>query len=148
MSLNPTYAAAAIPYLMIRDAVNAIAFYKEAFGAEEIMRLPMPDGAIGHAEIRIEGAPVFLVDESVGVGMQSPQHLAGTTVSITVYVLDVDAFTRRAESAGAKVVRPLANQFYGERSVGIQDPYGHNWHFSTMLEKLTVAEMLARMPQY
>jgi PhnB protein len=125
MSRNPTYPAAAIPYLMIRGAARALDFYKNAFGAKETMRFPMPDGKIGHAEIQVEGAPVFLADESPQSEMRSPQQLGGTTVTVCVYVKDVDAFARRAEAAGAKVVRPVADQFYGERNVGFQDPFGH-----------------------
>jgi PhnB protein len=147
MSKNPTYAAAAIPYLMIRGAAEAIDFYKKAFGAEETMRFPMPGGTIGHAEIRIEGAPVFLADEAPEAGMKSPQQLGGTTVTVSVYVKDVDAFAKRADGAGAKVLRPVADQFYGERTVDLQDPFGHAWHFSTVKETLTVDEMMKRMPK-
>lgn len=146
MSKNPKYPAAAIPYLMIRGAADALDFYKKAFGAEETMRFPMPDGLIGHAEIRIQGAPVFLADESPGAGMQSPKQLGGTTVTVSVYVEDVDAFATRAERAGATVLRPVADQFYGERTVNLQDPFGHTWHFSTVKETLTVDEMMKRMP--
>ena len=106
MSQKPTYPAAAIPYLMIRGAADALDFYKKAFGAEETMRFPMPNGLIGHAEIRIEGAPVFLADEGPGAGMQSPKQVGGTTVMVCVYVADVDAFAQRAERAGARVLRP------------------------------------------
>jgi len=147
MSKNPVYPSAAVPYLMIRGAAKAIDFYKKAFGAEETMRFPMPDGSVGHAEIRIEGAPLFLADEGPGAGMQSPQQLGGTTVSVSVYVEDVDAFARRAAAAGAKVLRPVADQFYGERTVTFEDPFGHVWHFHTVLEVLTVDEMVKRMPK-
>ena len=147
MSKNPTYAAAAIPYLMIRGAAAVIDFYKKAFGAEETMRFPMPDGTIGHAEMRIEGAPVFLADEAPGVGMHSPAQLGGTTVSVSVYVADVDTFAKRAEASGAKVLRPVADQFYGERTGTFQDPFGHLWHFHTVKEALTVEEMKIRMPK-
>jgi len=147
MSQNPTFPAAAIPYLMVRGAADAIDFYKKAFGAEEKMRFPMPGGTIGHAEIRIEGAPVFLADETPEAGMKSPQQLGGTTVSVSVYVKDVDAFARKAESAGVKVLRPVADQFYGERTVDLRDPFGHAWHFSTVKETLTVDEMIKRMPK-
>jgi PhnB protein len=107
----------------------------------------MPDGTIGHAEIRIEGAPVFLADESPEAGMQSPQQLGGTTVTISVYVKDVDTFAKRAVDAGAAVLRPVADKFYGERTVSLKDPFGHAWHFSTVTEKLTVEEMMKRMPK-
>src|SRR5499433_1795001 len=138
MSKNPTYPAAAIPYLMIRGAADAIGFYRKAFAAEEVMRFPMPNGLIGHAEIRIEGAPVFLADEGPDAGMQSPKQIGGTSVMVCVYVADVDAFAQRAERAGAKVLRPVADQFYGERSVSFEDPFGHAWSFSTVTETLTV----------
>jgi PhnB protein len=147
MPNKPTYPAAAIPYLMIRGAAAALDFYKKAFGAEETMRFPMPDGKIGHAEILIEGAPVFLADESPQAGMQSPPQLGGTTVTVSIYVEDVDAFARQAETAGAKVVRPVADQFYGERTVNLEDPFGHAWHFSTVKETLTPEEMIKRMPK-
>ena len=110
MSLNPTYPAAAVPYLMIRGAGDALEFYKKAFGAEETTRFGMPDGKIGHAEVRIAGAPVFLADESPEAGMQSPPQLGGTSVTVSVYVQDVDAFARRAEDAGATLLRPVADQ--------------------------------------
>jgi PhnB protein len=145
MSKNPTYPAAAIPYLMIRGAAKALDFYKNAFGAVETMRFPMPDGSVGHAEIRIEGAPVMLADEMPGTGMRSPTDLGGTSVTIAVYVADVDAFARRAEAAGASVVKPLADQFYGERTVCLADPFGHTWNFATVKETLTVEEMKKRM---
>jgi PhnB protein len=145
MNLNPTYPTAAVPYLMVRGAANALDFYKTAFGAEEIMRFPMPDGKVGHAEIRVEGAPVFLADESPDAGMQSPPALGGTTVTVSIYVKDVDAFAKRAEAAGAKVLRPVADQFYGERTVNVQDPFGHMWHFATVKETLTMEEMMERM---
>lgn len=147
MTSNPTYQATTIPYLMIRRAADAIDFYKQAFGAEETMRFPGPDGTVGHAEIRIQGAPVFLADESPASGMQSPQQLGGTPVSVCIYVDNVDAFAQRAETSGAKVLRPVADQFYGERSVSLQDPFGHIWHFSTVTESLTPEEMMKRMPK-
>jgi PhnB protein len=147
MSKNPTYASAAIPYLMIQGAADALDFYKKAFGAEETMRFPMPDGKIGHAEILIEGAPIFLADGSPEAGMQSPKQLGGTTVTVSVYVENVDAFAKRAQEGGAKVLRPLADQFYGERTINLQDPFGHTWHFATVKETLTVEEMKKRMPK-
>ena len=147
MSLNPTYPAAAVPYLMIRGAGDALEFYKKAFGAEETMRFGMPDGKIGHAEVRIEGAPVFLADESPEAGMQSPPQLGGTSVTVSVYVQDVDAFVRRAKDGGATLLRPVADQFYGERSATVKDPFGHIWHFATVKEQLTVEEITKRAPR-
>jgi PhnB protein len=132
---------------MVRGAVDAIEFYQKAFGAEEKMRLPMPDGRIGHAEVRIEGAPVYLADEGPGAGMHSPAQLGGTTVTISIYVADVDAFAKKAQAGGAVVLRPLADQFYGERSVSFRDPFGHTWHFATVTEQLTIEQMKKRMPK-
>jgi len=147
MTKQSEHTPLAMPYLMVRGAADAIEFYKKAFGATETMRFPMPDGAIGHAEIAIEGAPVALSDEWSGAGVSSPSQLGGTTFGISVHVKDVDSFTRRAEAAGAKVVRPVKDEFYGERSVTLQDPFGHVWYFATVKEKLTVEEMMRRMPK-
>src|SRR3989442_15630757 len=132
---------------MIRGAAQGIDFYKKAFGAEERRRFPAPGGTIGQAEIRVEGAPVVLAEEGRGVGLQSPQQRGGTPVSVCVYVEDVEAGARRAEAAGAKVLRPVADQFYGERTVSVEDPFGHMWHFSTVKETLSGEEMMKRMPK-
>ena len=105
MSKNPKYPAAAIPYLMVRGAADALDFYRKAFGAEETMRFPMPDGLIGHAEIRIEGAPVYLADESPGAGMQSPKQLGGTTVTVYLYVSLAPPQPARARAATAAHAR-------------------------------------------
>jgi PhnB protein len=137
----------AMPYLMVRGAAAAIEFYKKAFGAVETMRFGGPDGTIGHAEVQIEGAPIALSDEWGGAGVSSPAQLGGTTMGISVHVKDVDAFTRRAAAAGATVVRPAEDQFYGERSATLRDPFGHLWYFSTVLETLTPEEMMQRMPK-
>ena len=144
MSLNPTYPAAAVPYLMIRGAADALEFYRKAFAAEETMRFPMPDGKIGHAEVRIEGAPVFLADESPEAGMQSPPQLGGTSVTVSVYVQDVDAFVRRAKDGGATLLRPVADQFYGDRTGQFEDPFGHRWSVASRIEDLTPREMAER----
>jgi PhnB protein len=111
------------------------------------MRFGGPDGTIGHAEVQIEGAPIALSDEWGGAGVSSPAQLGGTTMGISVHVKDVDAFTRRAAAAGATVVRPAEDQFYGERSATLRDPFGHLWYFSTVLETLTPEEMMQRMPK-
>ena len=111
------------------------------------MRFPAPENTIGHAEIRIEGARIALADEWPGVGVSSPTQLGGTTVGVYLHVADVDAFTARAQAAGATVVNPIEDKFYGERSVTLKDPFGHVWHFSTVKEKLSVEEMQRRMPK-
>jgi PhnB protein len=137
----------AMPYLMVRGAADAIEFYKKAFGAEETMRFPAPENKIGHAEIKIEGACIALSDEWPGVGVSSPAQVGGTTVGIYIHVADVDAFVRRAEAAGAKVLRPPEDQFYGERSATLGDPFGHVWYVGTVKERLSPEEMLRRMPR-
>src|SRR6266478_3024499 len=106
----------AMPYLICRDAAHAIEFYKKAFGAAERERITMPDGKVGHAEIKISGAILMLADEFPNMGARSPQSLGGTAVSILIYVEDVDAFVARAVAAGAKVIQPPADQFYGDRN--------------------------------
>jgi len=134
------------PHLVCAGAADAIDFYKKAFGATEEMRLPGPDGKLMHAAVRIEGSVVMLVDENPQWGALGPKAPNASPITIHVYVSDVDAFATRAERAGATVLRPVADQFYGERTVNLQDPFGHTWHFSTVKEALTVDEMKKRMP--
>lgn len=134
----------ATPYLRIKGAAAALEFYKKAFGAVETMRLADPSGQIGHAEIRIGQAPVMLADEYPEMGMRGPQSLGGTTVAIHVYVEDVDRLAERAVAAGAKLLRPVENQFYGDRACSIVDPFGHEWLFATHQEDVPPAEMERR----
>jgi PhnB protein len=133
------------PYLIIKGAAKAIEFYKQAFGATELMRMPMPDGRVGHAEIRIGDSPVMMADEFPEMGARSPDALGGTPVSILLYVEDVDAMAPRAEAAGAKITRPLQDQFYGDRSCTLLDPFGHQWTISTHKEDVSPEEMKRRM---
>lgn len=133
------------PYLYVRGAADAIAFYEKAFGAVELMRLPMPGGVIGHAEIRIGDSVVMLADEMPEWGNKSPQTLGGTSAGLMVYVPDVDAVFARAVAAGASVHKPLADQFYGDRSGSVLDPFGHNWTIATHTEDVPHEEMAARM---
>jgi PhnB protein len=135
---------AAIPYLTCKEAAKAVDFYTKAFGATELMRIAAPDGKIGHAEIKIGDAIIMISDEYPEMQIQSPQSLGGTPVGIHVYVLDVDALTQRAIAAGATVQRPLADQFYGDRSVTLGDPFGHRWFFATHKEDLSKEEMSKR----
>src|SRR5262245_19486275 len=116
----------ATPYLSVKQGERAIEFYKRAFSAREVMRVPMPEGRLGHAEIRIGDAPIMLADEFPEMNCRSPQTLGGTPVNILVYVNDVDALVKRAEAAGAKVVQPPENQFYGDRMATLEDPFGHS----------------------
>ena len=134
----------ATPYLIIKDAARALEFYKKAFGATEIMRIPSPGGKVGHAEIKIGAAIIMLADEFPDMNCKSPQSIGGTPVSIMVYVQDVDAFVEQAVSAGAKVLRPVENKFYGDRAGSLEDPFGHQWHFATHVEDVPPDEMAKR----
>jgi PhnB protein len=134
----------ATPYLSVKDAARAIEFYKKAFGAREVMRMPQPDGKIGHAELRIGAAPIMLADEFPEMNFRSPQSLGGTPVNILVYVNDVDALVSQAVSAGAKLSRPVADQFYGDRVGVLEDPFGHSWSFATHIEDVSPEEMQKR----
>lgn len=131
----------AIPYLICKGASDAIDFYKKAFGAEELYRLAMPGGNIGHAEVRIGEAVIMLADECPQMGASSPKTIGGSPVSVLIYVPNVDAFAKRAEAAGAKLLRPVADQFYGDRSVHLEDPFGHKWGFATHIEDVTPEEI-------
>ena len=134
----------ATPYLIIKGAARALQFYKNAFGASEVMCMPGPGGTVGHAEIKIGKAIIMLADEFPDMNCKSPQSFGGSPVSIMVYVHDVDTFINRAVSAGAKVLRPVANQFYGDRSCSLEDPFGHQWHFATHVEDVPPDEMTKR----
>lgn len=136
------------PYLIIKGAADAIEFYKRAFGATESMRMQGPDGKIGHAEIRIGDSVVMLADEHPDMGSRSPQSLGGAGVSLMVYVEKVDETFQRAVAAGAKELRPVANQFYGDRSGTLQDPFGHVWTVSTHVEDIMPEEMRRRSEEF
>ncbi|HEV8502125.1 MAG TPA: VOC family protein [Casimicrobiaceae bacterium] len=131
------------PYLIVRDAAAAIEYYKKAFGASELMRFAGKDGRIGHAELKIGRGIVMLADEVEG--HQGPQTLGGTPVSLMFYVDDVDAVFARAVAAGGKAIRPVADQFYGDRGGGISDPFGHSWWIATHKEDVAPEEMQKRM---
>jgi len=135
------------PYLIVKGAAAAIDFYKKAFGAEERFRCPMPDGRIGHAEIRIGNSHVMLADEFPEMGAKSPQTLGGTPFGICLYVLDSDASFQRAVAAGATVERPIADQFYGDRSGSVINPYGHKWTISTHKRDVSMEEIERAMKQ-
>jgi len=130
------------PYLALRGAARALDFYARAFGATEIMRIPMGE-LIGHAEIRIGDSVVMLADEMEGHA--GPQTLGGTPVSLMIYTDDVDAMFARAIAAGATVKRPVENQFYGDRTGVLVDPYGHVWSIATHVEDVSSEEIARRL---
>jgi PhnB protein len=132
------------PYLVVKNAAEAIEFYKRAFGASELLRMDGPDGKVGHAEIRIGDSPVMLADEYPDMGFRSPQSLGGAAVSLMVYVENVDEVFQRAVAAGAKELRPVKDQFYGDRSGTVEDPFGHVWTVSTHVEDVSHEEMRRR----
>ena len=129
------------PYLIVSDAAKAIEFYKQAFGATEIMRIESPDGKIGHAEIKIGDSPIMLGDEMPEMGYVSPQSLGGTPVTMMIYVEDVDTVAGKAVAAGAQELKPVADQFYGDRSGSFADPFGHQWHIATHIEDVSPEEV-------
>ena len=132
------------PYLIVKGAAEAIEYYKNVFGATEVMRMAQPDGRIGHAELKVGNSHIMLADEFPEIGARSPMSLGGTPVGIQLYVDDVDAVTARALAAGAKMLRPLKDQFYGDRSGTLNDPFGHQWTISTHKEDVSPEEMQRR----
>jgi len=134
----------ATPYLNVKDGNRAVDFYKEAFGASEVIRIPRQDGKLGHAELRIGEALIMLRDEIPEMSFLSPQSIGGTSVQILIYVNDVDALVKQAEAAGAKVITPATEQFHGDRMVVLEDPFGHSWFFATHIEDLSPEERQKR----
>jgi PhnB protein len=134
-----------IPYLNVDGAAAAIAFYVEVLGAKERMRMPGPDGTVGHAELTIGDSMVMLADSSPEMGNPSPRTVGGTPVTVMVYVEDVNAVIAAALAKGATTVRPIENQFYGDRSGSFEDPFGHHWHIATHIEDVSPEEMGRRM---
>jgi len=134
----------ALPYLTIKNAADAIAFYQNAFGAELIMRMNMPSGAVMHAEMRIGQATFMLSEQNDDWGSKSPDMLGASPVTIMIYVPDVDALVERAVTAGANLIMPVSDQFWGDRSGSLVDPYGHNWMFSTHIEEVSEQDMAER----
>jgi PhnB protein len=132
------------PYLVVNDAAGAIEFYRSAFGASELMRMAAAGGRVGHAEIGIGDSRIMLADEFPEMGARSARTLGGSPVHIYLYVEDVDAVTGKALAAGAKELRPVKDQFYGDRSGSIEDPFGHVWHVSTHKEDVPQDELKRR----
>jgi PhnB protein len=134
----------ATPYLIVKGAAEAIEFYKRAFGATEMLRMADPQGRVGHAEIKIGDSVIMLADEHPSVGYRSPRSLGGSCVSILLYLEDVDGVFERAVKAGAKALRPVINQFYGDRSGTLEDPFGHVWTVATHVEDVSPEELKRR----
>jgi PhnB protein len=132
------------PYLSIAGAAKAIEFYKKVFGAREKLRMDAPGGKIGHAELKIGDSIVMLADESPEMGFMSPKTRGGVSVGMHLYVKNCDAVFDSAVAAGAKVLRPIKDQFYGDRSGTIEDPFGHMWNISTHTEELSMGEIRRR----
>ncbi|MFO0866229.1 MAG: VOC family protein [Gemmataceae bacterium] len=133
------------PYLSVQGAAKALDFYRDAFGATEIMRMTQADGRVGHAELQIGNSRIMLADEHPEIGHLSPLTLKGAAFSLLLYVEDVDAVFAKAVAAGAKPIRPVQNQFYGDRSGMVTDPFGHTWSIATHVEDLSPEEMEKRM---
>lgn len=132
------------PYLIVSDGKKAIEFYKQAFGATEVLRLQSPDGKIGHAEVKIGDSHVMLADEFPEMGAKSPKSIGGTPVGLAVYVPDVDRVFAQAIAAGGKEERPVQDQFYGDRSGTLIDPFGHKWTIATHIEDVPQEEVERR----
>jgi PhnB protein len=133
------------PYLFVRSAARAIDFYKSVFGAAEIVRMVGSNGKIMHAEVRIGDSIVMLADENPQTGVMSPQTIGGYSVGLHVYVENVDAVIQKAVDSGAKLLRPIKIQFYGDRSGSLLDPFGHMWSVATHVEDVSPEEMRKRM---
>jgi PhnB protein len=131
-------------YLSVKDAVSAIKFYQHALGAKLVGHISMPDGAVGHAELQIGDSKFMLAEEMPAWGNKSPATLGGSPVGIALYVNDADAVFARALTAGATVIEPMKDQFYGDRSGTLSDPFGHKWHILTHIEDVSFAEMQKR----
>ena len=134
----------ATPYLIVKGAADAIDFYKHAFGATEMLRMADPQGRVGHAEIKIGDSVIMLADEHPAMGYRSPRSLGGSSISILLYLEDVDGVFERAVKHGAKAQRPVENQFYGDRSGTLEDPFGHVWTVATHVEDVPPEEMKRR----
>ena len=132
------------PYLCVDDAGAAIDFYSNVLGAKERMRMADPDGKVGHAELQLGDSVIMLADEHPDIGIRSPKAFGGSPVTLSVYVEDVDAVFDRAIAADAKSLRPLKQEFYGDRSGQFEDPFGHRWSVASHVEDVSPEEMERR----
>lgn len=135
------------PYLFIKGAANAIDYYKKVFGATERMRMPGANGKVMHAELQIGDSIIMLADEHPEMGARSPQSIGGASSSLHLYVQDVDSIAQKAVEAGGQLVRPVKDQFYGDRSGTVVDPFGHIWSIATHIEDVAPEEIRKRMAQ-
>ncbi|MGA7869635.1 MAG: VOC family protein [Candidatus Binatus sp.] len=135
------------PHITVKGAASAIAFYKRVFDAVEVFRLTAPTGHVGHAELKIGDGEIYLNDESPEFGALAPPTIGGSPTRLHLYVADVDAVIKKAAAAGATVLRPAADQFYGDRSGMIADPFGHQWFLATRRESVSPKEMQRRYDQ-
>ena len=133
------------PYLIVKNAAKAIDYYKNVFGATELMRMGGPDGKVGHAELRIGDSVIMLADENVAMGNRSAESIGASPVSLYVYLPDVDKTVEKAIAGGAKILKPVEDQFYGDRSGFLRDPFGHLWGIATHKEDVSVQEIEKRM---
>jgi PhnB protein len=133
------------PYLIVNGASRALEYYKMAFGAQELMRFDGPGGTVAHAEFQIGNSRIMIADESPQMGQQSPQSLGGSGTGLMLYVDDVDSTFERAITGGATVMKNVADQFYGDRSGSLTDPFGHVWTIATHVEDVSEEEMQRRM---
>ena len=147
MNSKPPGIHTVTPYLLIKGASEAIAFYAQVFGAEEITRLTAPDGRIGHAEIRVGDSVMMIADEHPEMDFLGPQSRGGTTVSFLIYVDHADDVFDKALNSGATELRPLCDQFYGDRSGSVTDPWGHVWTIATHLEDISPTELKRRFEE-
>ena len=131
------------PYLIVNDGARAIEFYRKAFGARELYRMD-DHGKIGHAEMQIGDSRIMLADEYPEMGARSPKSVGGSPVSIMLYVEHVDSFVKNAVAAGGKLMRPIEDKFYGDRSGSVEDPFGHTWHITTHIEDVSPEELKKR----
>jgi PhnB protein len=133
------------PYLFIKGAADAIDYYTKVFGAKERMRMPGPNGRVIHAELQIGDSVIMLADENLEIGAKSPKTLGGASSSLHIYLENVDKIAEKAVSSGAKLVRPIKDEFYGDRAGTIVDPFGHMWSIATHVEDVSPEEMKKRM---
>jgi PhnB protein len=133
------------PYLVIKGAAKAIDYYKKVFGATVVVRMDGPNGTVGHAELQIGDSRIMLADENPSMGAHSAESIGGSPVSLYLYMPDCDSIVEKAAKEGAKVLKPVADQFYGDRSGFFQDPFGHLWGVATHKEDVSPEEMKERM---